>query len=226
VSVAVVEAPTIGDAWLRVSREILDRGEPAAWGPLPTVELARLTLVVARPDPSDPVIAELGDPEWLGWMAANFSDGADVAELGGARSYAARLFDYDGRDQIAWVVERLRSDPGARDAAVTTFMPLADATYVPCVSLLDFWLPEGSLELLVYAHSLDFGKKAYGNLVELARLQHRVAGEVGVSVGRLVVHVKSAHVYESERELMERLTASAPPPPRPPVSVSADAPAR
>jgi thymidylate synthase len=205
--VTVVESRTIGEAWLDVTRAILAAGGAASWGPLPTIELARLTLVVTAPDPDDPTIAELGDPEWLAWMEANFNDGADVPELGGARSYAARLFDYDGRDQIAWVVERLREDPGARDAAVTTFMPLTDATYVPCVSLLDFWLPDGAVELVVYAHSLDFGKKAYGNLVELARLQRRVAGELGVPVGRLVVHVKSAHVYESERAPMERLAA-------------------
>ncbi len=42
--------------------------------------------------------------------------------------------------------------------------------------MLDFWLPAGELELVVFAHSLDFGKKAYRNLVELARLQEHVAG--------------------------------------------------
>jgi thymidylate synthase len=208
--VAVVESRTIGEAWLDVSRAILAEGAAATWGPLPTFELQRLTLVVDQPDPADPLIGELGDPEWLAWMEANFNDSADVAEFGGAKSYAVRLFDYEGRDQIAWVVERLRADPSARDAAVTTFMPLTDRSYVPCVSLLDFWLPDGAVELLVYAHSLDFGTKAYGNLVELARLQHRVAGEVSAPIGRLVVHVKSAHVYESERALMERLTTQRP----------------
>ena len=206
-SVAIVEAGTLGEAWLRVSRAVLDDGEPATWGPLATVELARLTVVVERPDPEDPLIAELGDPEWLAWMEANFGDRRDVADLGGARSYATRLYDYDGRDQVAWVTDRLRADPTARDATITTFMPLADATYVPCVSMLDFWIPAGALELLVYAHSLSFGKKAYGNLVELARLQHRVAEDLGVPPGRLLIHVKSAHVYESERDLMERLTS-------------------
>jgi thymidylate synthase len=212
VAVAVVESPTLGEAWLDVSRAILADGTAAIWGPLPTVELARLTLVVAQPDPADPLIAESGDPQWLEWMHANFFDPADVVELDHARSYAVRLFDYEGRDQIGWVVERLRADPSARDAAITTFMPLTDTSYVPCVSLLDFWLPEGGVELVVYAHSLDFGKKAYGNLVELARLQRLVAEELGAPVGRLVVHVKSAHVYESERALMERLVANVPTP--------------
>jgi thymidylate synthase len=72
--------------------------------------------------------------------------------------------------------------------------------------MLDFWLPEGRVELVVYAHSLDFGKKAYGNLVELARLQGRVAEALGAPAGRLLVHAKSAHVYADEVALMERLT--------------------
>ena len=62
-------------------------------------------------------------------------------------------------------------------------------------------------DLVVYAHSLDFGKKAYGNLVELARLQREVAGAVGCPVGALVVHAKSAHVYEPELTLMAELSA-------------------
>ncbi len=131
-----------------------------------------------------------------------------MAELGGARSYARRLRDYDGRDQVAWVVERLRADPATRSATITTLQPLSDTSYIPCVSLLDFWRVGGPLELVVYAHSLDFGKKAYGNLVELARLQHEVAGAIGVPVGRLVIHAKSAHVYEPEYEIMRTLTAA------------------
>jgi thymidylate synthase len=95
--------------------------------------------------------------------------------------------------------------PECRSATITTFVPLEDTTYIPCVSMLDFWLPGGAVELVVYAHSLDFGKKAYGNLVELARLQRHVAGELGAPVGRLIVHAKSAHVYEEEWAPMARL---------------------
>ena len=76
------------------------------------------------------------------------------------------------------------------------------------MSLLDFWLRDGALELVVYAHGLDFGKKAYGNLVELAALQARVAAELGAGSGRLVLHVKTAHIYEPELELMRELSSS------------------
>ena len=195
----------MGAGWLAVSRAILESGADATYDEHVTKELSLVTLTVAEPDPDDALIASLADPEWLAWMRRNFTEPADVPELGNARSYARRLRDYGGRDQVAWVIERLLDDPETRSAAITTFQPHDDTSYIPCVSLLDFWLPGGALELVVYAHSLDFGKKAYGNLVELARLQHEVAAAVAAPVGALVVHAKSAHVYEPELELMRRL---------------------
>ncbi len=202
-----LESVTLGEGWLLAAREILTAGALATYEGEATRELALLTLAVERPASDDAIIARLGDAGWLEWMHENFFVQKDVAELGGAQSYAVRLFNYEGtgRDQIAWVVQRLRDDPACRSATITTFQPLTDTTYIPCVSILDFWLPSGALELVVYAHSLDFGKKAYGNLVELARLQEHVAGEVGAPPGRLIVHAKSAHVYESEWALMARL---------------------
>ena len=133
-------------------------------------------------------------------MHANFTDHARVEALGGADSYATRLFDYEhsGRDQVAWVIDRLRQDPGTRSATITTFQPRTDSTYIPCVSLLDFWLPGGAVELVAYAHSIDFGAKGYGNLVEMAWLQRHVASALGRPAGRLLVIVKSAHVYQTE----------------------------
>jgi len=207
--IRLIEARTPGEGWLAVSRAVLGDGAVAVYDGQTTRELALVTLVVEEPSSADAVVAELGDPDWLAWMHENFFVPKEVPELGDADSYAIRLFDYarTGRDQIAWVVDRLRGDPENRSATITTFQPLTDTAYIPCVSMLDFWLPGGRLELVVYAHGLDFGKKAYGNLVELARLQEHVAGELGAPVGRLVIHAKSAHVYEPEWELMARLTS-------------------
>jgi thymidylate synthase len=206
-SIALVEASTLGEGWLQTSRAILEQGTVERYDGQITRELSVLTLTVERPSSDDPLIAQLGDPDWLAWMHENFFVEKDVPELGNAKSYAVRLFNYagSGRDQIGWVVDRLRTDPECRSATVTTFQPLTDTTYIPCVSMLDFWIPNDDLELVVYAHSLDFGKKAYGNLVELARLQEHVAHNIDRPVGRLVVHAKSAHVYEPEWELMAGL---------------------
>jgi thymidylate synthase len=209
---AVLHTATIGAAWFAVARRILAAGIPSRYDDLPVREISLVTLAVAHPDPNDPTIARYADPERLAWMHANFVDYSRVPALGDADSYATRLFDYEhsGRDQIAWVVDRLRADPMSRSATVTTFQPHTDTSYIPCVSMLDFWLPGGAVELVVYAHSIDFGAKGYGNLVELAALQHHVAQALGRPVGRLLMTVKSAHVYDTELRYVGEVLATDP----------------
>ncbi|MDT5171808.1 MAG: thymidylate synthase [Mycobacterium sp.] len=199
-----IEADTIGIAWLAVARRIVEEGVESAYDAAPILELERITLSVARPVSIDPIVTELGDVERLAWMHANFTDHALVSELGHARSYASRLYDYAaaGRDQVQWVIDRLRADPTSRSATITTFEPLLDTTYIPCVSLLDFWIRGGQLESIVYAHSIDFGAKGYGNLVELAYVMERVAEGLNLPVGRLDFVVKSAHIYEPDVSMM------------------------
>ena len=196
----ILRSDTIGDGWLAAAGRIVANGVPSRYDDLPVREISLVMLTVARPDPHDEIIARHGEPERLAWMHANFTDHSPVAALGHADSYATRLFDYEhsGRDQVTWVIDRLRADPASRSATITTFQPHTDTTYIPCVSMLDFWLPGGAVELVVYAHSVDFGAKGYANLVELAALQRHIADALGLPAGRLVMIVKSAHVYETE----------------------------
>jgi len=202
-----IEVATLGEAWMAIAAAILTDGVVGSWEGLPIVEVLRATLDVYSPRVDDPIIARHGDPDRLAWMHANFTDQSRVAELGDADSYATRLYDYGhtGRDQIRWVIDRLAANPWTRDATITTFQPLTDKSYIPCISLLDFWLVEGKLQLAVYAHAIDFGTKGYANLVELAVLQARVASDLGAGVGTLTMTVKSAHIYQSEIGQMRRI---------------------
>src|SRR3954463_10131779 len=152
-----VHTETLGECWLRTSSTILEHGDDAEYDGQAIKEIALMALTVENPDADDELIERLGDPAWSAWMHENFFTPVDVPELGNARSYASRLFDYagTGRDQLArgverppsaWWVERLRSDPGTRSATITTFEPLMDSSYIPCVSMLDFWSPSGRME--------------------------------------------------------------------------------
>lgn len=207
---AQIEAETIGEVWLAVAQRILEQGADSVYDGTPILELEGVILSVARPASVDAIVARLGDPERLAWMHANFTDHALVAALGDARSYASRLYDYagSGHDQVRWVIDRLRADPMSRSATITTFEPLLDTTYVPCVSLLDFWIRGGQLVSIVYAHSIDFGAKGYGNLVELAFVMERIAAGLNLEVGQLDLIVKSAHIYEPDLETMRGAVAT------------------
>lgn len=201
---ATIATDTIGDAWLGVTRTILSEGGRSTYDGLPIHEVMMASLIVSVPQSSDEVIERFADRDRLAWMHANFTDHTVVPELGDADSYATRLHDYGrtGLDQLHWVVERLRADPTCRSASITTFQPMSDTSYIPCVSLLDFFLVNEALRLVVHAHSIDFGAKGYANLVELASIQHDVAKELQVDVGSLTMIVKSAHIYDSELAYM------------------------
>jgi len=196
----VVHARTLGRAWVEALCLVLERGRPASWEGTPIREVAHMELVIDEPSPDDALVARFGGAERLAWMAANFAERRLIPELGGTDSYATRLRDHGHRgvDQLAEVAERLRNQPDLRSGTLTTLQPGTDTTYVPCVSLLDFWAPDGAVELVVFAHSIDVAAKGSGNLVELARVLREVAGRAGLPEARLVVRVKSAHVYERD----------------------------
>lgn len=205
-----LRAETIGDAWVASAAAIMQAGVESTYDNLPMRELIMWALRIEKPSSDDDLIARYADPVRLAWMHANFTDHAAVTALGNADSYATRLRDYarQGRDQIGWVSERLRNDPLSRSATISTLQPLTDTSYVPCVSLLDFFLTDAGLNLTAYCHSIDFGAKGYGNLVELAALQEEVAENVGQHVGTLTMIVKSAHVYATDYVYMRQVLSA------------------
>ncbi|MGD0852735.1 MAG: thymidylate synthase [Acidimicrobiales bacterium] len=205
-----IDTATIGEAWIAVARLITEDGVASTYDGLAIREVLMTTIIVRSPDTADDIIERFADPERLAWMHANFDDFREVPELGNADSYATRLHNYAGTglDQLRWVSERLRHDPRSRSATITTLQPLSDTSYIPCVSLLDFYLDDDALELVVYAHSIDFGSKGYANLLEIAAIQHQVARELVRGVGSLTVVVKSAHVYDSDAEYVSSVLAN------------------
>lgn len=78
--------------------------------------------------------------------------------------------------------------------------PLTDEGYIPCVSLLDFQKTGGKLDMTAYGRALDFGCKAYVNLVMLHLIQKEITEKAGIPCGKLILIVKSAHFYLRDRE--------------------------
>ncbi len=101
----LVEAPTIGRAWLEIAAHIMAQGSPATYDGRPILEVAQVTLEVAHPDPDDELIARNADPERLAWMLSMASF-AVVATEGSAVLGFAIGFDpgtgYDSENYRWW----------------------------------------------------------------------------------------------------------------------------
>lgn len=134
-------------------------------------------------------------------MVRNFTVQGEVPELYHENSYASRLYSYMGqKNQVEWLVDRLRKNPATRSATLSMFEPLTDEGYIPCVSLIDFQKTDGRLNMTAYCRALDFGCKAYVNLVMLHLIQQDIAEKSGIPCGKLILLVKSAHFYMRDRK--------------------------
>ena len=197
---------SLGAVWVRVLAEIENNGAAAiytdnAGEQADAKELFDVTAEVQNADLPDAIIERHKVREEYDWMVRNFTVQGEVPELHHENSYASRLYSYMGKkNQVDWLVDRLRSNPTTRSAAITMFEPLTDEGYIPCVSLLDFQENAGQLNMTAYCRALDFGCKAYVNLVMLRLIQNDIAEKVGMDCGKLTLLVKSAHFYLRDRD--------------------------
>ena len=205
---------SLGVLWIRVLQELESSGETTAYtdneGEFADVkELLNLTAEVQNAVLPDAIIEKHKVQDEYDWMVRNFTVQGEVPELHHENSYASRLYSYMGqKNQVEWLVDRLRRNPATRSATISMFEPLTDEGYIPCVSLLDFQETDGQLNMTAYCRALDFGCKAYVNLVMLHLIQQDIAEKVGVSCGKLILFVKSAHFYMRDREKVLRILCS------------------
>ena len=187
----------IGTAWLVILNEIMTNGIEVSNPEETYTECKGISIDITVSNDEDTIIKKYGNQKDIDWMISNFENFQNVVELQSARSYASRLYKYAGKkNQIEWVVQKFKENPNARSATITTFEPLTDVHYIPCVSMLDFDFVDGQLSVYVYARALDFGKKGYANLICIQKILKNIAKELDCDVGTIHLICKSAHVYD------------------------------
>lgn len=115
-----------------------------------------------------------------------------------AYTYGERLFDFNGRDQIAAMVDELRAARYSRRAVAGLWDPARDARSAdpPCLNLLQARARDGKLYLTAYFRSHDIYRAWLMNAFGLRKLQAEIAQRVGgCMLGDLVIVSQSAHIY-------------------------------
>ena len=204
-NLGVVE--TIGDAWISFLKEVTQNGVVRVYDKNEIIkEVCGLSISIKHAKWPDTIIEKYMDKDAFKWMEDNFTKQGLVRELNNAKSYASRLYNYmNKKNQIEWVINKLKKKPSSCSATITTFDPLNDESYIPCISLLDFYIENNVLNLYVYARSLDWGKKAYANLVMLTKILEEVSEGIDVPVGGIELTVKVSRVYKEENDIVERI---------------------
>ena len=124
----------------------------------------------------------------------------ESGDLGPVYGHQWRQWDApDGRkiDQLADVVEMIRTNPDSRRMLVSAWNP-ADIDRMalpPCHSLFQFYVAEGRLSCQLYQRSADIFLGVPFNIASYALLTHLVAHVTGLEVGDFVHSFGDAHLY-------------------------------
>lgn len=138
-------------------------------------------------------LQESGCSIWNAWADAEGELGPVYGKQW--RSWAAP----DGRviDQVANVVESLRTNPDSRRHIVSAWNPadVDDMALPPCHCLFQFFVADGKLSCQLYQRSADVFLGVPFNIASYALLTHMVAQVVGLEVGEFVHTLGDAHLY-------------------------------
>jgi thymidylate synthase len=130
------------------------------------------------------------------------------------RSWAAP----DGRaiDQIADVVQQIRTNPDSRRMIVSAWNPadLPSMALAPCHCLFQFYVAEGRLSCQLYQRSADIFLGVPFNIASYALLTMMMAQVTGLEPGEFVHTFGDAHLYLNHLEQAD-LQLSRTPRPRP-----------
>ena len=150
----------------------------------------------------------------VGWLHDNgitiWDEWADDAgELGPIYGYQWRSWPApDGRhiDQLAAVIEAIRTDPDSRRHIVSAWnvADLDDMALPPCHAFFQFYVSGGRLSCQLYKRSADIFLGVPFNIASYALLTHMVAQVTGLEVGDFVHTLGDAHLYLNHLEQADR----------------------
>ena len=108
-------------------------------------------------------------------------------------------------DQLAQVIEMLKTSPDSRRLLVSAWNPedVPSMALPPCHTMFQFYVADGKLSCQLYQRSADVFLGVPFNIASYALLTHLIANEVGLEVGEFVHTLGDAHLYLNHLEQVD-----------------------
>lgn len=122
--------------------------------------------------------------------------------------YGRQWRNFEGVDQLAGVIEDIKSNPDSRRLIVSAWNPkdipvMAKSGLPPCHSLFQFYVSEGKLSCQLYQRSADVFLGVPFNIASYAALTMMVAQVTGLELGDFVHSFGDAHLYTNHMQQIE-----------------------
>ncbi len=112
-------------------------------------------------------------------------------------------------DQIAEVIEQIKTNPDSRRLIVSAWNPadIPAMALAPCHALFQFYVADGKLSCQLYQRSADMFLGVPFNIASYALLTHMIAAQTGLELGDFVWTGGDCHIYDNHlTQVTEQLT--------------------
>lgn len=157
---------------------------------------------------------EMHSPEWKAGLkdfVERIKSDADFAQQFGDLGpvYGRQWRNFEGVDQLAQVVDDIKSNPDSRRLIVSAWNPrdipvMAKSGLPPCHSLFQFYVSEGRLSCQLYQRSADVFLGVPFNIASYAILTMMIAQVTDLELGDFVHTFGDAHLYTNHMEQIEQ----------------------
>jgi thymidylate synthase len=196
--------------WIRTLSEILDRGQHVSPRGRHTFEIPQHTVVVPMRHPVLTIPERKLSYKFMAAEAYWILSGDDTTA--GIVPWNARIADFSDngsmffgaygpkiRDQLPYLVRKLREDPDTRQAGLTIWRESPPETKdVPCTVAIFAPIRNGRVNLSVYMRSSDAWLGLPYDVFNFSMLAHLICCRLGggLSPGLLYLTAASSHLYE------------------------------
>jgi len=110
-----------------------------------------------------------------------------------------------GLDQIAGVIEQIKTNPDSRRLIVTAWNPgeVDQMKLPPCHMMFQFYVLNGKLSCMLYQRSCDMFLGVPFNIASYALLTHMIAQQCELDVGEFIWTGGDCHIYANHLEQVD-----------------------
>ena len=194
-----LEASSLGEIWIKAMRIIMRTGTDIKDEDQKLREICNFYMTITHIDESDPILQKYADKKRIELMKEKYATCGLVGDY--KVDYGSRVFNNHGIDQLDWAIKRINNKPETKSATFSLHEPGEDM--LPCLSLLDFKLRNGQVDMTAVYRSQNTFWSMPGNLLALHQMQKDVAHGVRCEIGKVELVVASAHIYHKDFETVQ-----------------------
>jgi thymidylate synthase len=155
-------------------------------------------------------LQEHGVTIWDEWARPN----GDLGPVYGVQWRSWPTPDGGHVDQIAQVVQQLKSNPDSRRIMVSAWnvAELPNMALLPCHAFFQFYVAGGKLSCQLYQRSADIFLGVPFNIASYALLTHMLAQQCDLGVGDFIWTGGDCHIYSNHHEQVREQLSRAPRP--------------